>query len=69
MARTVIDIDEEALAGAARELGTKSKVDTVNEALRLAAGVSERIASYRRLSAALDESDLGNPEIMRGAWR
>jgi Arc/MetJ family transcription regulator len=39
--RTVIDVDDEMLARAQRQLGTKSKRDTVNEALALAAGLSE----------------------------
>ena len=38
MARTVIDIDETALRYAMEELGTTTKVETVNEALRRAAG-------------------------------
>lgn len=32
MARTVVDIDDEALAAAAVELGTSTKVETVNRA-------------------------------------
>ncbi|MFS8478076.1 MAG: type II toxin-antitoxin system VapB family antitoxin [Micromonosporaceae bacterium] len=36
--RTVIDIDEGALRYAMEELGTTTKVDTVNEALRRVAG-------------------------------
>jgi Arc/MetJ family transcription regulator len=34
MSKTVIDIDDEALADAAAMLGTKTKKDTVNGALR-----------------------------------
>lgn len=34
MARTLIDVDEAALAVAAAALGTRTKKDTVNEALR-----------------------------------
>ncbi len=34
MAKTLIDLDEEALAFAAEVLGTKTKKDTVNAALR-----------------------------------
>ena len=64
--RTVIDIDDQALAEAAELLGTKSKVDTVNTALR------EIVARSRRLGiidAILDLEDLSDPEIMRGARR
>jgi Arc/MetJ family transcription regulator len=45
MAKTVIDIDDEALADAAEILGTKTKKDTVNAALR------ETGARARRLRA------------------
>ncbi|MEJ8657214.1 type II toxin-antitoxin system VapB family antitoxin [Streptomyces sp. MS1.AVA.4] len=43
MSRTVIDLDDEALEAAAKELGTTTKRDTVNAALR------EVTARYRRL--------------------
>jgi Arc/MetJ family transcription regulator len=49
MSRTVIDLDDEALAAAAHELGTTTKRDTINTALR------EVTARYRRLRA-LEES-------------
>ncbi|MBA2948867.1 type II toxin-antitoxin system VapB family antitoxin [Streptomyces himalayensis] len=45
MSRTVIDLDDEALEAAAIELGTKTKRDTINTALR------EVTARYRRLRA------------------
>ncbi|HEY9439461.1 MAG TPA: type II toxin-antitoxin system VapB family antitoxin [Streptomyces sp.] len=45
MSRTVIDLDDEALAAAAIELGTTTKRDTINTALR------EVTARYRRLRA------------------
>lgn len=34
MTRTLIDVDDEALAAAARALGTATKKDTINSALR-----------------------------------
>jgi len=34
MARTLVDVDEEALAAAAKALGTSTKRDTINGALR-----------------------------------
>ncbi|MFG2131843.1 type II toxin-antitoxin system VapB family antitoxin [Streptomyces sp. NPDC048751] len=49
MSRTVIDLDDEALEAAAKELGTTTKRDTINTALR------EVSARYRRLRA-LDEA-------------
>ena len=61
MAKTLIDIDEEALAGAAKLFGTKTKKDTVNTALREAAQRVHRREAYDRLAemaAAGDFDDL-----------
>jgi Arc/MetJ family transcription regulator len=64
--RTLIDIDDEAMALAAEELGTTSKVATVNAALRR---VAEQRASrlmmedFVHMDLELDEA------TMRGAWR
>lgn len=69
MSRTLVDVDDEALAAAARELGTTTKVATINAALRLAAGTSERVAGFRRLGAALNDSDLGESGLAEDAWR
>ncbi len=67
MTRTVIDIDDKALATAARVLGTKTKVATVNAAL---ADVAKR---EKQLEAALGiatgSKDLADPKIMKGASR
>ncbi|MFT4188487.1 MAG: type II toxin-antitoxin system VapB family antitoxin [Aeromicrobium sp.] len=67
MARTVIDIDDEALAAAAAELGTTSKVATVNAALREVADRRRRLEAFER-TLSMGE-DLGDPEVMAGAWR
>lgn len=40
MARTIVDLDEELLAFARQQLGTKTKRETINRALTVAAGVS-----------------------------
>jgi Arc/MetJ family transcription regulator len=67
--RTIIDIDDQLLEAAQTELGTATKKDTVNEALRY---VAQRRARAR---AVLDDpfflggSDLADPEVMRGARR
>lgn len=64
--RTVVDIDEEALRLATEELGTTSKVATVNAALRkIAEQRTSRllIEDYLRLDLDLDEA------TMRRAWR
>lgn len=54
MTRFSVEVDDETLADAQRELGTRSKVATVNEALRLAA---DR-ARVREAIAALDSVEL-----------
>jgi Arc/MetJ family transcription regulator len=68
--KTVIDLDDEALALAAKELGTVTKKDTVNAALEFVARRRERI------EALLDDPyafgvgpDIDDPEVMRGARR
>lgn len=66
MSRTMVDLDDEALSLASEELGTKSKVATVNAALRRVA--NQRAAA--RMLELLDETgaDLSD-EALRGAWR
>jgi Arc/MetJ family transcription regulator len=67
--RTIIDVDDALLDAAQSELGTATKKDTVNEALRY---VAERSARSR---AVLDDpfflggSDLTDAEVMGGARR
>lgn len=68
--KTPIELDEEALAAAARELGTTTKKDTVNAALRLVAQRGERVTRLLEESNPLfGGPDLDNPEIMLGARR
>lgn len=67
MTRTVIDIDDAALAGAAQELGTKTKVATVNRALADVAARRKRLAFLDRMLTTND--DLSDAETMAGAWR
>lgn len=40
MARTVVDLDDAMLAFAQQQLGTKTKRETINRALAIAAGTS-----------------------------
>ncbi|MFS4109360.1 MULTISPECIES: type II toxin-antitoxin system VapB family antitoxin [Streptomyces] len=49
MSRTVIDLDDEALAEAARLLGTTTKKETVNAALREVADRRRRAAAVKRM--------------------
>jgi Arc/MetJ family transcription regulator len=66
MARTVIDVDDESLAAAAKMLGTSTKVETVNRALAEIAARKARLAFLDDLDEAA--ADLADPEVMRGAW-
>jgi Arc/MetJ family transcription regulator len=68
--KTMIDIDDEALAAAAKELGTGTKKDTVNAALAFVAN------RRRRIEELLDDpytlgvgQDITDPEVMRQARR
>lgn len=64
--RTVIDIDDEALRLAAEELGTTSKVATVNAALRR---IAEQRASRLMMTDVLRmDLDL-DEDTMSRAWR
>jgi Arc/MetJ family transcription regulator len=67
MTRTLIDIDDDALAAAAKELGTKTKVETVNRALAEVAARRERRAFLDRMLNVDD--DLEDAEVMRRSWR
>lgn len=76
--KTMIDIDDELLKAAARELGTTSKKDTVNQALEVVARRQRRVQRMLNQAAGEDENpyaylgvgaDIGDPEIMRGARR
>ena len=68
--KTVVDIDDEALARAAEELGTATKKDPVNAALRFV------VDRRRRVDELLDDTyalgvgpDITDPEVMRQARR
>jgi Arc/MetJ family transcription regulator len=55
MARTVIDLDDELVASVARELGTSTKKDTVNAALREVMESRRRALALTRLRDAATE--------------
>lgn len=68
--KTMIDLNDEALDLAAKELGTTTKKDTVNAALEFVAN------RRRRVERLLDEPfalgvgpDIADPEVMRQARR
>jgi Arc/MetJ family transcription regulator len=68
MSTTQIDLDSELLARAARVLGTKTKKDTVNEALRRVVVDQIRRNHVDELAAG-GLPDLADPEVVAGAWR
>lgn len=68
--KTMIDLDDEALELAARELGTTTKKDTVNAALAFVAGRRHRIEQLLDDPYALGVGqDITDPDIMRTARR
>lgn len=68
--RTVIDIDDEALARAAAELGTTSKKDTVNAALAYVAERRRRVEDLLSGDYALGAGpDIDDPDVMARARR
>lgn len=68
MTKRLVDIDDDLLAEAKQLLGTPTNKETVNSALREAVAVMHRRAFLERM---IDEGlpDLGDPEVMAGAWR
>jgi Arc/MetJ family transcription regulator len=71
MSRTLIDVDDDALARAASVLGTATKVETVNRALQLVAESADRRAERDRFEALLDlvGDRLAETDVRAEAWR
>lgn len=68
--KTMVDLDDEALALAATELGTHTKKDTVNAALAFVAERRRRIAALLEDPRALGVGpDITDSEIMDRARR
>jgi Arc/MetJ family transcription regulator len=68
MARTLIEIDDEYLAAAQRALGTATKKDTVNAALREVAALAARRRDLQRLTSG-GLPDLEDEDVMQAAWQ
>ena len=68
MAKTLIDIDEEYLEAAQQVLGTATKKDTVNAALREVTALAARRSALQRLTSGR-LGDLEDEGVMRAAWR
>ncbi len=61
MSRTTIDIDDQLLARAAKELGTRGKKDTIHAALRAALRKSASRALMDRLAQSTEvDEDVAN---------
>ncbi|RPK81886.1 MULTISPECIES: type II toxin-antitoxin system VapB family antitoxin [Streptomyces] len=58
MSRTVIDLDDEALAAAAIELGTTTKRETINTALREVVERNRRLRALNELQDIAQEGGL-----------
>jgi len=67
MARTLIDLDERLLKLAAEELGTATKKDTVNEALRAIAARSAR-RRLKEMAKAGAFAEMLEPEFEKRVW-
>ena len=69
MVKTLIEIDEEALATAAEVLGTKTKKDTVNAALREVGQRLVRLQALARLGEMADRGDFDEFVGNKSAYR
>jgi Arc/MetJ family transcription regulator len=68
MAKTLIEIDDEYLAAARQALGTTTKKDTVNAALREVAALAARRRDLHRLTSG-GLPDLEDEDVMQAAWQ
>jgi Arc/MetJ family transcription regulator len=68
MAKTLIEIDDEYLAAAQQALGTTTKKDTVNAALREVAALAARRRDLHRLTSG-GLPDLEDEDVMQAAWQ
>lgn len=69
MTKTPIEIDDEALAAAAQVLGTKTKKDTVNAALREVSARLRRLQALEELGAMADRGDFDEFVGNKAAYR
>jgi Arc/MetJ family transcription regulator len=69
MVKTPVEIDQEALALAAEVLGTKTKKDTVNAALREVGQRLDRLRALARLREMADQGDFDEFIGNKAAYR
>jgi len=68
MTKTLIEIDDEYLAAAQQVLGTATKKDTVNAALREVTALAARRRDLHRLTSR-GLPDLEDEDVMQAAWQ
>jgi Arc/MetJ family transcription regulator len=68
MTKTLIEIDDEYLAAAQQALGTTTKKDTVNAALREVTALAARRRDLHRLTSR-NLPDLEDEDVMRAGWQ
>jgi len=68
MTKRLIDIDDDLLRQARETLGTETMKDTVNRALAEVSQAELRRRHALRLISG-DGTDLGDGDVMAGAWR
>ena len=68
MTKTLIEIDDEYLAAAQQALGTTTKEDTVNAALREVTALAARLRDLDRLTSR-GLPDLEDKAAMQAAWQ
>ena len=68
MTKTLVEIDDEYLAAAQQALGTATKKDTVNAALREVAALAARRRDLQRLTSG-SLPDLEDEDVMLAAWQ
>jgi Arc/MetJ family transcription regulator len=68
MTKTLVEIDDEYLAAAQQALGTATKKDTVNAALREVTALAARRRDLHRLTSG-GLPDLADVDVMLAAWR
>ncbi len=69
MAKTLVDIDEELLMQARALLGTATKKETVNTALRAVIERQRRIEAFEDVQAQEQLAELTDPAARERAWR
>jgi Arc/MetJ family transcription regulator len=69
MTKTPVEIDDEALAAAAKVLGTKTKKDTVNAALREVSQRLVRLGALEQLGEMADQGQFDEFLDNKGAYR